>query len=54
MQIDLSRFRAAFFTEAEEHLQQMETALLQLENSPKDSELLNTIFRAAHSIKGGS
>ncbi len=54
MQIDLSRFRAAFFVEAEEHLQQMETALLQLETTPKDSELLNSIFRAAHSIKGGS
>ena len=54
MQIDLSRFRAAFFVEAEEHLQQMETELLQLETTPKDSELLNSIFRAAHSIKGGS
>ncbi len=54
MQIDLGRFRAAFFVEAGEHLEQMESALLQLENTPKDSELLNTIFRAAHSIKGGS
>ena len=54
MQIDLGRFRAAFFVEAGEHLEQMESALLQLENAPKDAELLNTIFRAAHSIKGGS
>ncbi len=54
MQIDLGRFRAAFFVEAAEHLQQMETALLQLESAPRDSELLNTIFRCAHSIKGGS
>ncbi len=54
MQIDLGRFRAAFFVEAAEHLQQMEAALLQLENAPRDSELLNTIFRCAHSIKGGS
>ncbi len=54
MQIDVSRFRAAFYVEAEEHLEHMEAALLQLEESPNDSELLNTIFRAAHSIKGAS
>ncbi len=54
MQIDMSRFRATFFVEAAEHLAHMEAALLQLENAPQDSELLNTIFRAAHSIKGAS
>jgi two-component system chemotaxis sensor kinase CheA len=54
MQIDMSRFRAAFYVEAGEHLQLMEAALLQLESSPRDVELLNTIFRAAHSIKGAS
>ena len=54
MQIDVSRFRAAFYVEAAEHLQHMEGALLQLEGAPRDTELLNTIFRAAHSIKGAS
>ena len=54
MQIDVSRFRDAFYVEAAEHLQLMEAALLQLESAPQDTELLNTIFRAAHSIKGGS
>lgn len=54
MQIDMSRFRATFFVEAAEHLEHMEAALLQLENLPDDSELLNTVFRAAHSIKGAS
>jgi len=54
MQIDLNRFRAAFFEEASEHLQNMEAALLQLETQGSDQELLNTIFRAAHSIKGAS
>ncbi len=54
MQIDVSRFRAAFYVEAEEHLEHMEAALLQLEEGPGDPELLNTIFRAAHSIKGAS
>ncbi len=54
MEIDVSRFRAAFYVEAGEHLQAMEAALLQLEAAPRDTELLNTIFRAAHSIKGAS
>lgn len=54
MQIDLGRFRAAFYVEADEHLQHMEGALLQLEGQPGDTELLNTVFRAAHSIKGAS
>lgn len=54
MQIDLSRFRAAFYEEAGEHLENMEAGLLALETSGGDSEVLNTIFRAAHSIKGAS
>ncbi|MCA9213570.1 MAG: Hpt domain-containing protein, partial [Planctomycetales bacterium] len=54
MQIDLSRFRATFFEEAGDHLEVMEASLLQLESSPDDRELLNQIFRGAHSIKGAS
>ncbi|MGA2447059.1 MAG: Hpt domain-containing protein [Polyangiaceae bacterium] len=51
---DLSRFEATFFEEAEEHVATMEQALLALETSPDDSELVNSVFRAAHSIKGGA
>ena len=54
MEIDLNRFRAAFYEEAGEHLENMEAGLLALETSGGDSEMLNTIFRAAHSIKGAS
>ncbi len=54
MGIDLNEFRECFFVEAAEHLDAMEAALLQLDSSPTDVELLNTIFRAAHTIKGGS
>jgi two-component system chemotaxis sensor kinase CheA len=54
MEIDLNRFRAAFYEEAGEHLENMEAGLLALESSGGDSEMLNTIFRAAHSIKGAS
>ncbi len=54
MQVDLAKFQAVFFEEADEHLANMEAALLQLENNPHDPELLNTVFRSAHTIKGGS
>lgn len=54
MQIDIQRFHAVFFEEAAEHLATMEEALLRLERTPDDSELLHCIFRAAHSIKGAS
>lgn len=54
MKIDLNQFLESFFEEAVEHIESMEAGLLELEASPEDPELLNTIFRAAHSIKGAS
>lgn len=54
MQIDLSRFRETFFQEAAENLADMEQALLSLEQAAGDAELLNRIFRSAHSLKGAS
>jgi two-component system chemotaxis sensor kinase CheA len=54
MQIDVSRFHAAFFEEAAEHLATMEESLLALEQSPAEQELVHTIFRCAHSLKGAS
>lgn len=55
MAIDMQQFHQVFFEESLEGLDVMETGLLQLSDgvSP-DPELINTIFRAAHSIKGGS
>ncbi len=41
-----------FIAESQELLQQMEEALLQLENDPDDADTINAIFRAAHTIKG--
>lgn len=41
-----------FREEASELLQGMEDALLEMENSPNDPDLINAIFRAAHTIKG--
>jgi two-component system chemotaxis sensor kinase CheA len=43
-----------FITEAEEHVEEMEAGLLRLEADPTNKELLNEIFRSAHTIKGSA
>lgn len=45
---------ASFLVESEEGLDLMEQALVQMESSPSDPELLPNIFRVAHSIKGNA
>ena len=54
MKIDLSQFRQVFLQESADHVTQMETNMLSLRWAPNDVELLNSIFRSAHSIKGGA
>ncbi|WP_394129219.1 chemotaxis protein CheA [Shewanella maritima] len=54
MNIDLSQFSQIFFEECLEGLAAMETELLAIDIKSFDDEAINTIFRAAHSIKGGS
>src|SRR3954447_23306675 len=54
MPIDLNRFIATFFDEAQEHLESIEEMAMALGENSQDGETLNSIFRAAHSIKGGS
>jgi two-component system chemotaxis sensor kinase CheA len=54
MSIDMAQFHQVFFEESFEGLDIMETGLLNLDMGDVDDEEINTIFRAAHSIKGGS
>jgi len=54
MAIDMSQFYQVFFEEAKEHLDTMENLLLALDVEAPSLDDLNAIFRAAHSIKGGS
>ena len=54
MTIDVNQFHGVFFDESDEHLQDMEQLLMTLDVDAPDPEELNSIFRAAHSIKGGS
>ena len=54
MSIDISQFHDVFFEESFEGLDAMESGLLNLDVGAADIEAINTIFRAAHSIKGGA
>jgi two-component system, chemotaxis family, sensor kinase CheA len=54
MSINLEQFHQTFFDESFEGLQLMESGLLHLNQSNGDMEQINVVFRAAHSIKGGS
>jgi two-component system chemotaxis sensor kinase CheA len=54
MTLDLTQFHEIFFEESFEALDAMEAALLKLSAGEVDAELINTIFRVAHSIKGGA
>ena len=51
---DYSHFKGTFLTECLELLAQMEELLLRLDEGEQGSDLLNAIFRCAHSIKGGA
>ncbi|MBK8751448.1 MAG: chemotaxis protein CheA [Candidatus Competibacteraceae bacterium] len=54
MAIDIGQFVQTFFEESLEGLDIMEAGLLALPPGAVDMEQINTIFRAVHSIKGGS
>jgi two-component system, chemotaxis family, sensor kinase CheA len=55
MTLDLAQFHEAFFQESFEALDSMEAALLALSaGGTADPETINTVFRVAHSIKGGA
>lgn len=52
--MDMSQYQDLFFEESTEHLQLLNQNLLALENNPERLELLDTVFRAAHTLKGMS
>jgi len=51
---DMSEYKEMYTVESAEHLQSMNEALLSLEKDPKNSETINVMFRAAHTLKGMS
>ena len=47
-----SNYQEMYHSEASEHIEIMNKALLKLEEKPKSKEHLDLIFRSAHTIKG--
>ncbi|MDR2889431.1 MAG: chemotaxis protein CheA [Lachnospiraceae bacterium] len=50
--MDVSQYLEIFLDETKEHLQSLNTQILNLEQEPEDIDTINEIFRAAHSLKG--
>ncbi len=50
----MDEITSVFIQESREQLAEMEAGLLRLEQAPDDQDNINAIFRAAHTIKGGS
>ena len=50
----LESIKETFFQECEEQLAELESGLLAMEGGDTDSETINAVFRAVHSIKGGA
>jgi len=54
MPFDKSKFIEQFKNETREHLQNLSLGLIKLEKTPSDHELLNSLMREAHTIKGSA
>ncbi len=54
MEFDLSQFRDLFVDEGRQYLQTLNQSLLALEQTPSNLGLVEEMFRAAHSLKGGA
>lgn len=50
--MDVSQYLEIFLDETREHLQSLNTEILNLEQDPENEDTVNEIFRAAHSLKG--
>ncbi len=51
---DFSEFLDVYIQEANEQIEKLDDGLLRLEKEPADTDILNAIFRAAHTLKGSS
>ncbi|MDY6965008.1 MAG: chemotaxis protein CheA [Halobacteriota archaeon] len=54
MEVDMAQYKEEFVNESREHLEVLNQSLLELEDDPHNMDLLNNIFRSAHTLKGSS
>ena len=52
--MDINQYMGMFLEESREHLQNLNSCILELENAPDNLSVLGEIFRSAHTIKGMS
>ena len=50
--MDVSQYLEIFIDETEEHIQTLSDCIMELEKEPENMDVINEIFRAAHSLKG--
>ncbi|MDD6056688.1 MAG: chemotaxis protein CheA [Clostridiales bacterium] len=50
--MDVSQYLEIFIDETDEHIQALSDCIMELEKEPENMEVINEIFRAAHSLKG--
>lgn len=50
--MDMTQYLDIFVEESKEHLQSLNTSLLELEKEPNNTSVINEIFRLAHTLKG--
>lgn len=50
--MDMSQYLGMFIEEAKDHIQSLNDNMLKLEENPEDLQLINEIFRSAHTLKG--
>jgi len=52
--MDMKQYLDIFIDEAKEHLQSLNQCMLEMEKKPDDTDIINEIFRSAHTLKGMS
>lgn len=50
--MDVNQYLEIFIEESKEHVQSLNESLLELEKNPEDLDVINEIFRVAHTLKG--
>ena len=50
--MDVNQYLGIFLDESREHLESLNTQIMNLEQNPEDADTINEILRAAHSLKG--
>jgi two-component system, chemotaxis family, sensor kinase CheA len=54
LSLDNDQYRQLFIEEAKEHIESLTKCMLTLEKDPQNKDVVNMLFRSAHTLKGSS